>query len=400
MASSEATRAHDEAISVAETNVGAPEMVFIRPGAAPEGVADGAIGSPVHAVSAVASSPKWAAFGDVAIVLRTRPEPLLGVVGCFDDAERARLGMLRTQLEFGLPRLRYVTYEDAEAGVATLAEALLARFGRAAIDRATFAAVPRGGHIVLGMLAYALGLRQEQLERVGEGDILVLVDDCALTGNRLRRWLDANPDTAQVVFAPLFAAPELRTAIERDDRVLACVSAHDLVDGAPQRLGDAYSAWRDRWLTRHGDTRYWVGQPEPLCFAWSEPDVGFWNEATGREERGWPLVGAEGCLRQRTETAARVPVQEQRHGLGPLRPTDTLLSCMWGERLVMATPSWERCVVLDGTAVAIWRAIEAYGTVEGAAAEVAQAYGAPTRRVEDDVRSFVDTMLERGALQR
>lgn len=143
--------------------------------------------------TALSISPLWAEMPCAVLVIRPEPDPLLGVVGYFDIAGRARLEGLRWQLENFLPRLRYVGYKQAEEDCERLAELLVERFGREELQSFRFTAIPRGGLIVLGMLAYVLGLRQSQLEPPHSPERpLVVVDDCVRTERCQVRALPGN----------------------------------------------------------------------------------------------------------------------------------------------------------------------------------------------------------------
>ncbi|MDF1523235.1 MAG: hypothetical protein P1P87_10495, partial [Trueperaceae bacterium] len=251
---------------------------------------------------AVTASALWDDVGPAAVGVRTTAPAQIGFVGRFDEVALHRFGALRWQVEHQWPHLRYVGYREAEAAAERLAEALVERFGHDALRGFRFTAIPRGGLIVLGMLAYALDLDPEQLTDGGPDDaVRVVVDDCSISGDRFRRYLDAHPGWRRLVFAPLVSAPELRAALPAaaPDRVLACLSADDLVDRAPERLGADHAAWLERWRGRSAGDRTWIGQPDPIVFAWNEPDLGFWNPATERREKGWSLVAPEHCLKHR-----------------------------------------------------------------------------------------------------
>ncbi len=214
-------------------------------------------------------------------------------------------------------RLRYVDYRQAEQDCEILAAKILERWSRSELEGASFAAIPRGGLIVLGMLSYALGLKTAQL-REGPGP-LFLVDDCALTGARFASRLKTT-DHREVVFVHLYSHPDLRRAIEeKEERVVACVAARDLTDMAPESFPDPerLAEWRRKWRERLGE-RYWYGQPEPVCFAWNEPDRPFWNEATGEVEDGWRLLPPHLCLKTRAALGGPPPgVQEPREWQAP-----------------------------------------------------------------------------------
>ena len=146
-------------------------------------------------------------------------------------------------------RVCRLTYRQAEAAAKRLAARLVSRFGQGELSRFRYTAIPGGGLIVLGMLAYVLDVERRAL--LGqEGELpLVIVDDCSLSGNRFGQFLQ-RVDAGQVIFAHLYSHPELRAAIERQEpRVLACLSAHDLRDLGGERYPseEEYRASRERW---------------------------------------------------------------------------------------------------------------------------------------------------------
>ena len=383
------------------TDATAPTMVIFRPAIAHPGVRSGleAVGGTLGLARAAVSSPDWNGLGSTAIVVREEPEPLIGVVGRFDEAARARLSVLTWQFAQVLPRTMVLTYRDAETAVEHLAEALVARFGRDACASFHYTAMPRGGHVVLGLLAYALGLAQERLDAPPSADDpLVVVDDCAISGSRLRRYLDAAPARSPVVAAALFTAPELRSAAERDARVRAVVSAYDLRDASERRQGAGHAAYQATWRQRnhHG---YWVGQPQHVVFPWNEPDMGFWNAVSKRVERGWRLVAPERCMKNRPPVGASVPeVQRQSVAPGPLHIAPSVLAARFEDRVVLGAAQWPDCLTLEGTAARMWEAIVQHGSTQAAAAALAPAYDVEPQRLEGDLEGFAEALTERGAL--
>lgn len=390
-----------------DTNGTAPTMAFFRPGVESAGVPAGlaAVGGILGLAHAVAGSAAWSDLGGAAIVVREAPEPLIGVVGRFDEAALARLSVLTWQVEHVLPRTMVLDYAAVERAVSRLAHVLHARFGRRACASFRYEALPRGGFVVLGLLAYALGLDQAQLtpgglDPGGRRAALVVVDDCMLSGNRLRRYLAATPTPAPVVAASLFAAPELRSAAERDARVRAVVSAYDLRDAAERRAGAAYQAWQEAWRHRN-EGGYWIGQPQHVVFPWNEPDIGFWNSTTARVERMWRLVAPERCAKNRPAVGEAPPVvQEQPVGSGPWRPSSSVLMARFDGRHVLGAPHWRGCVTLQGTAAAMWDALVEHGSPDAAAAALARTYDVEPRRLRTDLEDFATALLERGALER
>lgn len=350
---------------------------------------------------ALSTSPLGAGMRRVALVVRPAPNPLLGAVGYFDAADWVRLEGLRWQIENVLPHLHYVGYAQAEEDCERLASRLVERFGRDELQSFRFTAVPRGGLIVLGMLSYMLGLRRSQLEPPHPPEMpLVVVDDCALSGVRFGHFLK-RCQSRQVVFAHLYSSPDLRSAIEAEEpRVVSCLSSHDLRDRAPERLDDEYPAWRERWLARMDDSGYWVGQPEHVCFAWNEPDVGLWNPVTEREEGGWRFVPPQLCLKNRLAPGTDpVRIQLQPVGKGPLRPSDHVLFGEIEEQLIIGDLKKGESFVLSDVGADMWRAIVKYGNLEEVADTLLEDYAVDGATLRSDLHNFAENMLLQGLLE-
>ncbi len=367
-----------------------------------------ALGADPHATAAdlaraITSSALWADLQPAAVGVHTTPPAQLGFVGRFDEVALNRFMALRWQVEHQWPHLRYVAYRDAEAATERLAVALTERFGREALRTFRFTAIPRGGLIVLGMLAYALDLKPEQLTEAGPDDVVrVVVDDCSISGDRFRRYLEAHPGWTRIVFAPLYAAANLREALTAvdSDRIVACVSAHDLGDRAPERLGADHAAWQARWRARVDGDRTWIGQPDPIVFAWNEPDLGFWNPATERHEKGWSLVAPEHCLKHRRRNAGEVPLQVMPDAVGPIHAADGVLAIEFEGRLHVGAAAWPAPIVLEGVAADLWRALARTGDADQAAADVAIEYDADAATVRSDLDPFLEQLVAHGALVR
>lgn len=361
-------------------------------------------GRPESALSlahALAASPPWKAMRDAVMVVRPEPRPLLGILGTFDEETASRIEALRWQLSFALQRLRYVSYAQAEADCERLAEQLLARMGRDALRRFRFAAIPRGGHLVLGMLAYALDLARDQLEVPLPPDApLVVVDDCALTGVRFGQFIERVPNRP-IVFAPLYSHPDLRTALEASEpRVTACLSARDLHDHAPAQLGDGYPAWRQRWLARSDACCRWVGLPDHVCFPWNEPDISIWNPITEREEQGWRVVPPAYCLKNRPPPgAAPARVQVQSEGKGILRPSAAVLFAALGDDVIVASTETSKAFRLNGVAAAIWRAIILHDDLKEALTTLRREYNVEEATLKNDLNAFAGELLKKGLLE-
>lgn len=351
--------------------------------------------------SGLSTSPAWKTMPGASLVVRRSPHPILGVIGRFDAAAEARLATLGPQLAGGMSCLHFVSYSQAEEDVERLATMLIERFGRDELRRFRFAAIPRGGLLVLGMLSYALGLRHAQLESPHPPEApLVVVDDCAMSGYRFDQFL-ARCESNQVVFAQLYSHPELRAAIEaRQPRVIACLSARDLQDHAPEMYGEDYPLWRERWANRFRGSGYWLGQPGHLCFPWNEPDATTWNPVLKKMERGWRLVPPELCLKNRpTHGTKPMAVQVQPEGSGPLCPSGHVLFGEFEESIVVGNIETGSSFTLTGVAADMWKAIVERGDLDEAASSLSEEYDVEPRVLRADLRDFAEDLLARDLLE-
>lgn len=351
---------------------------------------------------ALSTSPLWREMPRTVLVVRSGFRPLIGAIGYFDPAGKARLEALQWQLEHVLPHLKYVSYAQAEMDCARLAGQLLERFGGDELQDFRFVAVPRGGNIVLGMLAYALGLRQSQLEPPYPPERpLMVVDDCAISGLRFRHFLE-RWENRRIVFAQLYSPVELRKAIENEEsRDVTCLSAHDLHDRAPERLGHEYAAWQERWFGRMKHRCYWVGQPDQVCFAWNEPDIGVWNLVTEQEESGWRFVPPEFCLKNRLATGMEpIPVQVQPEGRGPLKPPAHVLFGDLEGQVVVGELKAQESFVLESVGADMWRAIVEYESLDEASRALLRSYDVDRGVLKADLHNFAEDLLSQGLLEK
>ena len=360
---------------------------------------------------ALVTSEIWETIPRAVMVVRQHPTPVLAVLGYVDDAQTARIEALPDYLTRRLRRLHPVDPESVVAAVEELASALVDRFGRDGIEGMQFTAVPRGGLIVLGLLAYALDLRPDQLPgpasaaeatapaSLGEESRLVVVDDCAISGERFHRVLCDLPGAGPVVFAHLYSHPELRAGIEAaESRVEACVAARDLVDHAPDDEGDGYEAWRRRWSERPG-ARYWVGATGAVVFPWNEPDANLWNPVTGEAEPGWRVVPPATNLKNRWRRVGggdRLWVQPD--APGPIRPADEVVWAPFGDEVLVADLAAGRVAALDAAGVDFWRALLEHGRFDPAVAELCAGYDAPPDVLGPDLVEFAGELAEAGLL--
>lgn len=346
---------------------------------------------------ALAASPIWGTQSRAALVLRTGSDPFIAVLGYLDAATRARLDALRSHLPLALRTLRYVDYEQAERDSVRLAKQLEKRLGRDYLDQCYFAALPRGGFIVLGMLSYTLGLNASQLRAAPPDAPLVLVDDCALTGSHFRATLQELPQT-EITFATLYAHPDLRTALERRERVKACVSAHDLRDHAPQYLGADYAAWRSRWDARAD--RDWIGIPDHVCFVWNEPEVALWNDESQAVERGWQLLPPSITRPEPEGETAVLAVQSHGEGSGHIRLAPRVALADLDAQVIVCDVDTGAAVRLTGLAADVARALltcdNARGIVNAVATSSEFTPGVVAAQIEQVVQSLAahDLLLD------
>ena len=294
--------------------------------------------------------------------------------------------------------VRHVTYRQAEAATKQLAAQLARAFGSVELSRFQYAAIPRGGLIVLGMLSYILDLKPEVLLSPPADAPLVVVDDCAYSGARLAQFLDS-VDSNEVVFAHLYSHPDLRAAILREEpRVVACLAAHDLRDLAPERYPNAedYQAWRARWQQRARRPVYWMGLPEMVIFPWSEPDRPVWNPVTERVEDGWWFTAPDRCLKN----WARLGVPPNAEVQPTLRSPDEVAFQFHDDKVILCDMRTEQVYGLEGVAANMWRALAGYGDLDVAVAYLAPQYEVDEVRLRQDLRAFAHELLAKGLLER
>lgn len=315
---------------------------------------------------------------------------LAGIAGRFDEADLQRLTALHWMLAHVAPHTRYVDYPGVEAACRSLAGRLREELG-AGITHWPLSAIPRGGWFVLGVMSYLLG--QGDPEPEAEARPLVVFDDVAYSGDRFRRHL-ARLEASEIVFAPLFSTPQLRSAIPAaEPRVVSVVSGVDLVDHAPERLGDDHGDWEQRW-TEHDD-RYWDGQPDHVVFPWNEPDIRFWNRALDTSESGWRLVPPELCLKnQATDT----PIRTISEWSGWMRLAPSTLYAQDEESVVVADTAGGQVVRLTGTSAFIWDQVANGRERSETVAAVVSSYNIDVGTAGSDVDELIAQLITAGLL--
>jgi len=334
--------------------------------------------------------------------------------------QTARMRGLGSGLAVYASHHRHVSYRCAEDDAGRLADRLRRTLSAGDLADACFHGVPRGGLIVLAMLAYHLGLDRERLRPGsddGSGRPRVLVDDCALSGLRLSQELLRLSGEGPVVVVHLYSTRELRRAVlDAEPRVTACVSAADLADLTARVLpvAEARAAWGQRWRRRLDDARpnsragrepgrarrYWLGIPELVSFAWNEPDRPFWNDQTGRVEDGWRFTPPHRCLKNRARLALDLPAEALRVE-EPGKDWQLAEGVVWGEFdgvVWLLRGADQEVFSLPDSAALAWRALVVGAGAGGAAAALAAVYGIEAVQARRDVSALVAQLVAAGLL--
>ena len=341
---------------------------------------------------ALASGPAWASVRDRArLVVR----PATGRIGLFGpDAQddRPLVDSLGWHVDDLLRRLRPVSFAEAASATLDLADGLRHVLGPEDLRDAKLVPVPRGGLIVAGLLAYGLGIGNRS-DDARPTPLTIVVDDCSISGLRIREALELLRGD-RIVVALLHAHPDLARAIGREPGVVACVTARELVDHAPQRPD--YNAWKERWTAR-SPRGLWTGDPDHVCYPWNEPDSLYWNDQRARAEPGWRVVPPEWCLKNRA-AAHPEDLLILEAAAGHLAPAADVV---WAEQdssfLVAGTESGTT-MSLGGAAAVMWRAVIATGERNSAIDRVIDHYGATTGPLRTDFDRFVAELVERHVL--
>lgn len=344
---------------------------------------------------AMACSSAWARLrGDARLAVR--PDAgIIGILGTVASGDRPILDAVGGHVAGLLEHLLPVPYAEAERACFDLAEIIRARLEPDDLADARIVPIPRGGLIVAAMLAYALGLPPDQVgSTAATGGVTILVDDCAISGTRLRERLAVDPRSQSIV-ALLYAHPDLCRRVEASSAaVIACVAARDLVDHAIDRPD--YEAWWRRWAERSPQD-LWTGDPDHVVFPWNEPDALVWNEVSGVAEAGWRVVPPSWCLKNRV-AADPSDVQRCEPQPGPVTPADTTVWADVNGMTLVAGLGDPRALALKGSAAAMWRGIARTGSVDETADAVGRQYDMTSETVRNDLAAFIARLTQRGLL--
>lgn len=316
---------------------------------------------------AIATSVGWAQFPGVLLVTRSTPSPLLLVAGRFEADGLRWLEGQAHRLIHDLERLIYLDPEQVGQLVRRLARRLAEELGER-LRTAELVAIPRGGRRVRDALARELGRPAAPADdRAGSERLRILIDDCALTGQRLREALGRHD--GPVACATLVSPPPLRAALlAAEPGVAGFWSAGDL--GGTGRHTPEGSG-------------YWRGDISPLGFPWGEPRR--WFRLDGAPERAWRLVPPAWCEKN-AAAVGRLDVRT----LPALEDGDPrILTCPLGDGAVLVAhlPAG-RVYRFDALAAELWSGWRG-GRAEGAMIDsIAHRYAVPRERVAADAASL------------
>jgi hypothetical protein len=349
----------------------------------------------VALAQAIALHPMWKELPHGMLVARTQPTPCLGVIGVIPPKSLGQIEIRQASLNQACRRLRYISYADATAACETLTEQLIDTFGLQTLQNFRFCGIPRGGLIILGMLAYTLGLSHEQISPPYPSDIpLVLIDDCALSGSRFARTRSQYPQH-ELIFAPLYSHPDLRrNLIEAEPQVLHCISGQDLYDYGPSIMGIDYDSWQTKNRARLAGQRYWLGLPDYLCFPWNEPDHLLWNPSTEALEQSWHILHPNYCLKNRPGVS--LLVQHQPQCKGWLQPTAQTIFGTADRQIMIGNLATGETFGLSGKAAEFWSVLLEAETLEDAIAILAR--HSPESSIRQELTGLIDQLLRHNIL--
>lgn len=368
--------------------------------------------------AAVRANPLWSRLPGSVLIGRCEPVPLLAVAGTFSGEQQVLLLQLREHLDVLLHKREFVDYSQAEEVCGQLAERLVTVFGADTLQSAQFAAIPRGGLIVLGMLAYHLDLNPCQLTGLEAADAdreLFVIDDCSLTGKRFRECL-SRVASDSVVFCPLYAPEALCTGIvAREPRVVNCIAGASLRDTSPVQGVAGHEEWRRRRHAQLGGDAYWLGQTLGVAFSWCTPQTRRWDDAEGRFVEGWDVVPPSRSLKRRllqrrleNDTAAEYLPTLTLNMPTPgaeLRVHDRVLwCCREGEVIVARIPQRAddaaRVYRLAGISAEFWELLMTHDAMTWIIQALWEQYRVARERLEADMTSLVEQLCAEGVLVR
>lgn len=329
-----------------------------------------------------------------------RKRGVIALFGDFGSEDVPRLQHLQAWLPSALDWASRYTNVAVERAVERLAMKLQDALGEI-LRSCDWVGVPRGGLVVLGLLSYALNLKHERIQpqRLSREKPLVVVDDCALTGNRFSRFLrDINQ--TEVIFAHLCSPREVREAIVAEEaQVRACVAPDTLRTVASERSQDVAARWNVGDGSEPVNRRYWLGKVESPIFPWSEPDHNFWNPVTEELEWGWQLAPSEQCLKHKHSPVDRTEVFEIPEPTGLFTLGATVLYLPVAESIYIFDYTTEKQYKLDDVGAALWNAFLVEPTMGAVIRNIVDTYDVPHDRARSDATRLAGQLVDQGLLK-
>ena len=348
----------------------------------------------VALAEALSSSPPARTMPDVVLAVREKPRPQVLFVGEIDAAGRARIDELGGLLAEAGERLRILDWPAIEHACEMLADRLRQHLGPERLQQVVLVGVPRGGIIVAGLLAYALGIPRERVGPNTGTETVVLVDDCSISGVRLREVLASVDHTQRLVVATLASHPGLRTAVvAAEPDVEAFLSGIDLEDHTVSVLGTGAEAWRRRQQEAVPE-RYHTALLDLLVFPWSEPEVRLHNPVTGRMEPHWWLAPPGHCLHHRS-AAPGLEIQYLDEDPAQQVLMAEVVAVKQAGATVLIDTQDGRTLRLSGTAGALFETWASTGSVSAAVTLISEQYEVSASRASLDLRTLLDELRSR-----
>jgi hypothetical protein len=349
---------------------------------------------------ALALGPPLHSSDGFALAVRQEPSPWIVLIGPRSTDTESVFESLSRALLTAADRLRLYSWPAVEEATVRLAGEIRGLVPEHELARARVVGVPRGGLVVAGLLAYALdipGARVAPLQAARDRDELtILVDDCIISGARLREIL-RKVDGTDLIVASLCSHPEVRQAIEASEtEVRACIAADDLKDWGTAELGEDYGEWKRIWMERVPE-RYGAALTDLPAFPWSEPDTRSWDEEAGRVRENWKVVPPSMCLRNRvTKPYLDLQVADDIPGIERLAPdvvpvrrsgATVLIHCARRSGVTLSRTGAE---LLD-----LWLESDSVWTSR----TMAERYGVDESRIRRDLEELLASLLAKGFVQ-
>ena len=198
-----------------------------------------------------------------------------------------------------------------------------------------------------------------------------------------------------IIFSPLYSSPELRSAItEREPRVRACISAHDLESCMDSVEEDQRSFQEIFGAPDKSD--YWNGLTDYLCFAWNEPGFVFLNPVTKKIDGIWTIFPHEVCLKN---GPVRIPIRVKPDIRAEFCVAENFVTIHSDDSVTIDNLVTHDRYVLKGIAAEMWNALMEYGNQEALLTKFVNEYDIDQITLKGDISDFTRNLLSRGILK-